>query len=73
MRIAQAEVGAQVDDAHAPLAQLRDQRRRRTVRIGDDRRVDLGVAVEIELLERERHPVVGVEVGERAPDVAASA
>ena len=70
-RVAQAEVGAQVDDAHAPLAQRADQRRGGAVGVGDDRGVDVGVAVEVELLELERHPVVRVEIVEPPADVAA--
>ena len=69
--VAQAEVGAQVDDANAPLAQLGHERRGRAVGVGDDRGVDVGVAVEVELLELERHPVVGVQIVEPPPHVAA--
>ena len=57
--VAQAEVGAQVDDPDAALAQLGDERRGGAVGVGDDRGVDVGVAVEVELLELERHAVVG--------------
>jgi hypothetical protein len=39
--------------------------------VGDDRCVDVGVAVEVELLERHRDPVVWVEVVEPAADVGA--
>ena len=62
--VAQAEVGGEVDDAHAALEQRRDGRRGAAVRVGDDRGVGLG-AIGVELLELERDAVVGVEVGER--------
>ena len=39
--VAQAEVGAQVDDLHPALAQRGDDRRGRAVRVGDDRGVGL--------------------------------
>ena len=42
------------------------------MRVGDDRGVDLGVAVEVELLELERHPVVRVQIVEPPPDVASA-
>ena len=67
--IAQPEVGAQIDDADVALAQLRDERRRGSVGVGDDRGVDICVAIEIELLECERDPVVGVQVVEPSADV----
>ena len=69
--VVQAEVGAQVDDADATLAQLGDDGRGGAVGVGDDRGVDLGVAIEIELVELERHPVMGIQVVEPPPHVAA--
>ena len=71
-RVAQAEVGAQVDDLDAAAVQLGDQLRGGTVRIGDDRGVDLGVAVEVELLEHERDAVMrdtARRAGGRRPSV----
>jgi DisA bacterial checkpoint controller nucleotide-binding len=68
--VVQAEVGAQVDHPHAAGPQLRDQRRGGAVRVGDHGRVDLGVAIDVELLELHRHPVMGIDVIEPAPGVA---
>ena len=70
--VAQAEVGAEVDDPDAALAQLRHERRGGAVRIGDDRRVDLRVAVDVELFERQRHAVKRIQLVEPRADVAAS-
>ncbi len=70
-RVAQAEIGAQVDDAHAALAQLPDERRGLSMGIGDDGGLHLGVALEVELLELERHAVVRVELRERAARLGA--
>ena len=49
--VAQPEVGAEVDDPDAAVAQRRDDRRGGAVRVGDDRGVDVARAVEVELLE----------------------
>ncbi len=70
-QVAQAEVGRQVDHAHAPLAQAGDGRRGRVVRVGDDRGVDVAVAVEVELLHHERDAMARIEVVEPAADVRA--
>ena len=70
-RVAEAEVGAQVDDPDAAAVQLGDQLRGGTVRIRDQRRVDLGVAVEVELFEHERYAVMGIQLVEPAADVRA--
>ena len=63
LQVAQPEVGAQVHHLDPALQQLGDQRRGGAVRVGDDRGVDLAVAVEIEveLLEHQRHAVVRVQ------------
>ena len=60
--VAQAEVGGQVDHAHAALAQLRDDGRGGAVRIGDDRGLDVAVRVDVELLEDRIHAVVRVQL-----------
>ena len=70
-RVAQAEVGAQVDDPHARSTSSATTSARGAVRIGDDGRVDVAVAVEVELLEHERHAVMRVEVVEPAAHVRA--
>ena len=41
------------------------------MRIGDDRRVDVGMAIEVELLELERHAVVRIQIVEPPADVRA--
>ena len=64
LRVAQAEVGGQVDDGRAALAELGDDRRRGAVRIGDDRGVDALERLEVELAERQRHPVARVDLVE---------
>lgn len=69
--VVQAEVGAQVDDADTALAQRGHQRRGSAMRIGDDGGVNVGVAVEVQLLELERHPVVRVQIVEPPSHVAA--
>jgi hypothetical protein len=68
----QAEVGREVDDAHAALVQGRDDRGGGAVRVGDDRRVDLAVAVEIELLERHVHAVERIQLAQPHADVGAA-
>lgn len=68
--VVQPEVGAVIDYAHAPFTQSCHQRCGGAVRVGDDRSIDLGVAVEVELLELERHPVLRVEIVQAAPLVA---
>ena len=60
--VSQPEVGAQVDDSHAALAQRCDERCRGAVRVCHDGGVDVGVPVEIEFLEHDRHAVIRVEV-----------
>ena len=62
----QAEVGGQVDDAHAALAQRGDDRRRGAVRVGDDAASTSRVAIGVVLLEHERHARARVHVVERA-------
>ena len=66
LEVAQPEVGAEVDDLDPALEQRGDDRRRRAVRVGDDRGVDVAVAVEVELLEHGGDAVVRVEVGRAA-------
>ena len=61
-QVAQAEVRRQVDDAHAALQQRRDDRRGRAMRVGDERRVDVAVAVDVELLEHGIDAVVRIEL-----------
>ena len=70
--VAQAKVGGQVDDAHAALEQRGDDGRGRAVRVGDDRRVDVAVDVEVELLEDGVDAMVGIELAQRPADVAAA-
>ena len=54
----EAEVGGEVDDLHALLAQRRDHRRGGAVRIGDDRGVDLGAVLGDGLLQHQVDPVL---------------
>jgi hypothetical protein len=70
--VSEAEIGAEVDDLDALGAQRRHHGRRGAVRVGDDGGVRFAVAVEVELLERERHAVIRVEVVEPAAGVAAA-
>ena len=69
--VVQPEVGTQIDDAHPARDQRRHELGGGAVRVGDDRRVDVGVAVEVELLEHQRHPVVGIELVQPPPGVGA--
>src|SRR6202020_2346674 len=67
----ESEVGAEVDDANATLAQRADRRRGGSVRVGDDRRVELAVGVELQLAEDERHAIARIEVVEAPSDLRA--
>ena len=69
--VAQAKVGGEVDHPYATAEKLGDERRRGGVRVGDDRRVYLRVALEIELLHDHVHPMLGVDVAMPAPGLAA--
>ncbi len=69
--IAQAEVGAEIDDAHVACPQFADDLRRRTVWVRDHGGIDVRVAIEVELLQRERDPVIRVDVVEPAAGVRA--
>ncbi len=72
-RVAQAEVRAQVDHPDAALVQVGHELGRRAVRVGDDRRLQpLGLAVQVERLEHQRHAVVGIELVQAAAGVGAS-
>ena len=62
--VAQPEVGRQVDDADAALAQRGDGRRRDAVRPADERGVDVGLRVGVPRLELERHARARVDVVE---------
>ena len=69
----EAEVGREVHDLEAALAQRLHRRRRRAVRVGHDRGVrPLRDRVGVELLERHRHAVARVELVVAAPRVRAS-
>ena len=70
-QVADPEVGRQVDDGDVLCAQRRDDRRRRAVRVGDDRRVEAREVVQVELLQRQRHAVARVDRVEPRADVAA--
>jgi hypothetical protein len=70
--IAQAKVRRQVHDAHAALAQRRDDRRRGAVGIGDDGGVDVAVTLDVELLEHRADAMVRVQLAERPAGVAAA-
>ena len=66
------EVGAQIDHARAAVAQTADRRRGRRVGIGDDRRVELAVGVEVELLDLQRHAIAWIQVIQASADLRAS-
>ena len=51
LQVAQAIVGAQIDHPHPALEQLVNHGSGGRVRVGDDRRVDVGLHIEVELLE----------------------
>ena len=53
--VAQAEVGREVDHAHAALAQRGDRRGRHAVRPADERGVDLALDGGVVVLEQQRH------------------
>ena len=63
--VAQAEVRAQVDDLHPALVQLGDGRRAGAVRVGDDRGVDVAVAVDGEVVPRSRWADHALAEGQR--------
>ena len=62
--VAQAEVGAEVDDADAALAQRGDGGRGRAVRPADERGVDVALRVRVPRLELQRHARARVDVVE---------
>jgi hypothetical protein len=71
-RAVEPEVGRQIDDLEPTLAQRAHGRRRRLVRVRDER--SLGARrdrVRVELLELERDAVVRVQLVVRHPDVGA--
>ncbi len=70
-QVDEPEVGREVDDGDPEPAHRRDHRRRRPVRVGDDRRVDPLEPVEVELGELDRDPVARAQVGEARARLAA--
>ena len=69
--VAQAEVGAEIDHLDPPAAQLGHQLGGGAVGVGDDRGIDVGVPIEVQLLEHHRNAMVGIQLVDATADVGA--
>jgi hypothetical protein len=69
--VPEPEIRRQVHDAHSPLTQRGDDRRRRRMGVGDDCRIHVCVTVEIQLFQHQRHAVARVHLVQPLPRVGA--